>query len=57
MYYKLWQACVTIWGSFALLQIRANVVTNWGNFVIINCGRFYYKLMQLLQIRATVITN
>ena len=57
MYYKLWQACVTIWGSVVLLQIRANIVTNWGNFVITNWGRFYYKLMQLLQIRATVITN
>ena len=57
MYYKLWQACVTIWGSFVLLQIRANIVTNWGNFVITNWGRFYCKLMQLLQIRATIITN
>ena len=28
MYYKLGQACVTNWGSFVLLQIRANVVTN-----------------------------
>ena len=29
MYYKWGQACVTNWGSFVLLQIRANVVTNW----------------------------
>ena len=36
MYYKLGQACVTNWGSFALLQIRANVVTNWGSFIITN---------------------
>ena len=28
MYYKMGQACVTNWGSFVLLQIRANVVTN-----------------------------
>ena len=28
MYCKLVQACVTNWGSFVLLQIRANVVTN-----------------------------
>ena len=51
MYYKLGQACVINWGSFALLQkigqtllqIGASVVTNWGK---------YYKLGQLLQIRA-----
>ena len=49
MYHRLGQACVTNWGSFALLQIRTNVVTNW--------GKCCYKLGQLLQIRATVITN
>ena len=27
MYYKLGQDCVTNWGSFVLLQIRANAVT------------------------------
>ena len=51
MYYKLGQACVTNckfvthtnWGSFDLLQIRANAVTNWGS---------YYKLVKLLQIGA-----
>ena len=63
MYYKLGQACVTIWGSFvcyklgqtllqigaaSLLQIGASVVTNWDS---------YYKLGQpLLQNRAA-ITN
>ena len=48
MYYKLEQACVTNWGSFVLLQIRANVVTNGGS---------YYKLGQnVLQIDS-VITN
>ena len=36
MYYKLGQACVTNWGSFVLLQIRANVVTNWDRFNITN---------------------
>ena len=47
MYYKLGQACVTNWGSFVLLQSRANVVTKWGS---------YYKLEQpLLQNRAAVI--
>ena len=47
MYYKLGQACVTIWGGIVLLQIRANVVTNWGKCCwakcITNWGR-YYKL-------------
>ena len=49
MYHRLGQACVTNWGSFALLPIRTNVVRNW--------GKCCYKLGQLLQIRATVITN
>ena len=57
MYYKLGQACVANWGSFVLSQIRANVVTNWGNFIITNYGKCCYKLRQLLQIRATVITK
>ena len=57
MYYKLWQACVTNWGSFVLLQIRVNVVTNWGSFIIANYGKSCYKLGQLLQISATVITK
>ena len=54
MYYKLGQACVRIWGSFfyhklgqtlqqiegiSLLQIGANVVTNWG--AITNKGDRY----------------
>ena len=39
MYYKVGQACVTNWGGFVLLQIRANFVINWGS---------YYKLGQLL---------
>ena len=43
MHYKLWQACVTNWGSFVLLQIRANVVANWD--------------VSLLQITASVVTN
>ena len=50
------------------VQIRANVVTNWGSFnklgqplfqngtAITNWGKMYYKLGQLLQIRA-IITN
>ena len=68
MYYKLEQACVTNWDSFVLLQIRANVVTNWGRFykleqpllqnraAITNWGKMYHKLGQVLQIRA-IITN
>ena len=57
MYYKLGQVCVTNRGSFVLLQIRANVVTNWGSFIVTNQGQQCYKLGQLLQIRATVITK
>ena len=56
MYYKL--------GSFVLLQIRANVVTNWGSYyklgqpllqnraAITNWGKMYYKLGHVLQIEA-----
>ena len=56
MYYKLGQACVTNWGSFALLQIRA-VINKIGQLLrigakcITNWGR-YDKLGQLLQIGA-----
>ena len=51
----------------ALLQIGAAsfyyklgqpfFITNWGSLIITNQGKFYYKSGQLLQIRATVITN
>ena len=63
MYYKLGEACITNWDSFVLFQIRASVVTHWGNYyklvqpllqnraAITNWGR-YYKLGQLLQIGA-----
>ena len=57
MYYILGQASVKNWGSFALLQIRENLVTNWGSFIITNWGKCCYKLGQLLQIRAAVITK
>ena len=57
MYYKSGQACVTNWGSLVLSQIRANAVTNWGSFIITNQGKRCYKLGQLLQFRATVITK
>ena len=50
MYYKLRQAFVTNRGSFVLLQIRANVVTNWAAslFQIGVCG---------VPKRGAVITN
>ena len=57
MYCKLGETCITNWDNFVLLQIRANVVTNWGSSIISNWGKCCYKLGQLLQIRATVITN
>ena len=50
------QGFITNWGSFVLLQIGASVITNWGSLVITKWGRRYYKLGQLLQISATVIT-
>ena len=43
--------------QLCLLQIRANVVTKWGSFIITNQGRCCCRLGQLLQIRATVITK
>ena len=66
-YYKLGQTLLQI-GAALLLQIRASVVTNWGSYyklgelllqnraAITNCGKMYYKLWQVLQIRA-IITN
>ena len=48
---------VTNWGRFVLLQIRENVVTNWGDLVSTNWGKSCYKLGQLLQIKATIITK
>ena len=63
MYYKLGQACVTNWGSFILLKIRANVVTNWaasllqiGAIVVTNWGS-YYKLGQPLLKNSEAIRN
>ena len=57
MCYKLGQACVTNWDSFAFLHIRANVVTNGGSFVITNWGKCCYKLGHPLEIRATIFTK
>ena len=66
-YYKLGQTLLQI-GAASLLQIGANVVTSWGSYyklgqpllqnraAITNCGKMYYKLGQVLQIRA-IITN
>ena len=57
IYYKLGQGFITNWGSFVLLQIRASVISNWGSLVTTKWGRRYYKMGQLLQIRASVIRN
>ena len=66
-YYKLGQTLFQI-GAASLLQIRANVVANWGSCykfrqlllqnraAITSSGKIYYKLGQVLQIRA-IITN
>ena len=48
---------ITNWGNFVLLQIRANVVINWGSFINTSWGKCCSKLGQLLQISATVITK
>ena len=63
MYYKLGQAFAKNWGSFVLLQIRENVVTNWDSFIIqirasvvTNWGS-YYKLGQPFLQNKTAITN
>ena len=56
MYYKVEQACITNWGSFVLLQTKANIVTNWGSCIITIWDKCCYKLEQLLQI-GVGITN
>ena len=38
-------------------KLGKGFITNWGSLVITKCGRHYYKLGQLLQIRVTVIIN
>ena len=53
-YYKLEQTFLQI-GAASLLQIRANVFTNWGSYY--KLGNRFYKIGQLLQIRAKCITN
>ena len=57
MYYKLGQACVTNWGSFVLLKIRAKVVTKRSSFIFTNWGKCCNKLGQLLQIWTITITK
>ena len=57
MYYKLGKACATNWGSFVLLQLRVKVVTNWESIIFTNWGKCCYKLGQLLQIKAIVVTK
>ena len=66
-YYKLGQTLLPL-GTASLLQIRARVVTDWGRYyklrqpllqnsaAIINWGKIYYELGQVLQIR-TIIKN
>ena len=64
-YYKLGQTWLQI-GAALLLQIEASVVINWGRYyklgepllqnraAITNWAKTYYKLGQVLQIRATI---
>ena len=46
MYYKLGQVGVINWDSFVLLQIRANIVTNWDS---------YYKLRENVLLLGSVL--
>ena len=60
-YYKLGKTLLQI-AAASLMQIRACVITNWGNYyklgqpllqnrvAITNWGKMYYKLGELLQI-------
>ena len=57
MYYKLGQAFAKNWGSFVLLQIKENVVTNWDSFIITNQGKCCYKLGQPFLQNKAAITN
>ena len=66
-YYKLGKTLLQI-GAASLWKIGASAVTNWGSYkklgqpllqnraAIANPGKIYYKLGQVLQIRA-IITN
>ena len=66
-YYKLGQTLLQIKAA-SVLQISVSVVTNWGSYyklsqpllentaAITNWSKMYYKLGQVLQIRA-IITN
>ena len=54
MYYKFVQTCKTKWVRFVLSEIVVNVVTDCFSSVIISSGKSFYKIGQLLEIRATV---
>ena len=48
MYFKLGQACVTVWGSFVSLQIKANVITKQSSYYKLGHKMYLrYKLGQL----------
>ena len=65
LYYKLGQTLLQI-EKASLLQIGASVVTNWGSYyklgqpllqnrtAVTNWNQTYYKLGQVLQIRAII---
>ena len=48
--------CITSWGRL-VLQILLNIVTNYGISVITNWDKCFYKLGQLFQIGALLITK
>ena len=57
MCYKLGKTYLTSWGTFVLLQIVPDFLTNWRTSTIKNLGKCYYELGQLLQIKVTFITK
>ena len=57
MYYKLGQDFDTNWGSFVLLQIVANILTNWGRPPMNSWGKCYQNLGKLLRFRAIFVSK
>ena len=57
LYHKLGNFLLPIGASVITKLGQLRFITNWGSLIITNQGKIYCKSGQLLQIRATVITN
>ena len=57
MYHKLGQACVTIGAALFYYKLGQTLLQIGVGFIIANWDKCCYKLGQLLQIRATIITK